>query len=87
MKAKIRIVTIKSLFGLCRLVLVGLVGLLVVVGSAQAVLVPQQTITQTGGAVLDQFGGSVALSSDGNTAIVCCCVQTPPERVKTDALP
>ena len=40
MGGKIRIVTIKSLFGLCRLgvVLVGLVGLLVVVGSAQAVL-------------------------------------------------
>ncbi len=30
----------------------------------------QQTITQTGGAVGDWFGWSVALSSDGNTAIV-----------------
>ena len=72
MKAKIRIVTSKSLFGLCRLgvVLVCLVGLLVVVGSAHAGLVPQQTITQTGGAASDNFGYSVALSSDGNTAIV-----------------
>ena len=72
MKAKIRIVTSKSLFGLCRLgvVLVCLVGLLVVVGSASAVLVQQQTITQTDGAANDFFGRSVALSSDGNTAIV-----------------
>ena len=72
MNAKIRIVTSKSLFGLCRLgvVLVGLVGLLVVVGSAQAVLVQQGTITQTGGEASDFFGRSVALSSDGNTAIV-----------------
>ena len=71
-KAKIRIVTSKSLFGLCRLgvVLVCLVGLLVVVGSASAVLVQQETITQTGGAANDYFGRSVALSSDGNTAIV-----------------
>ena len=43
---------------------------LVVSGSASAVLVPQQTITQTGDAANDQFGVSVALSSDGNTAIV-----------------
>ena len=62
----------KSLLGLCRLgvVLVGLVGLLVVTGSAHAVLVQQGTITQSGGAANDFFGGSVALSSDGNTAIV-----------------
>jgi len=62
----------KSLLGLCRLgvVLVGLVGLLVVTGSAHAVLVQQGTITQTGGAASDSFGWSVALSSDGNTAIV-----------------
>ena len=52
------------------MVLVCLVGLLVVVGSAQAVLVQQQTITQTSGAADDFFGRSVALSSDGNTAIV-----------------
>ncbi len=67
-----RIVTSKSLFGLCRLgvVLVCLAGLLVVVGSASAVLVQQQTITQTDGAANDYFGRSVALSSDGNTAIV-----------------
>ena len=72
MKAKIRIMRSKSLFGFCRLgvVLVGLVGLLVVVGSAQAVLVQQGTITQSGGAAGDYFGRSVALSSDGNTAIV-----------------
>ncbi len=65
-------VTIKSLFGFCRLgvVLVGLLGLFVVVGSAQAVLVQQGTITQTGGEASDFFGRSVALSSDGNTAIV-----------------
>ena len=30
----------------------------------------QQTITQTGGAALDYFGWSVALSSDGNTALI-----------------
>ncbi len=64
--------TSKSLFGFCRLgvVLVCLAGLLVVVGSAQAVLVQQQTIAQTGGAASDFFGFSVALSSDGNTAII-----------------
>jgi len=71
-EGKIRIVTSKSLFGFCRLsvALVGLLGLLVVAGSAQAVLVQQQTITQTSGAAGDVFGSSVALSSDGNTAIV-----------------
>ncbi len=70
--AKIRIVTIESLFGLCRLgvVLVCLAGLFVVAGSAQAVMVQQQTITQTDGAANDLFGISIALSSDGNTAIV-----------------
>ncbi|MSO46784.1 MAG: hypothetical protein EXQ67_01685, partial [Thermoleophilia bacterium] len=72
MKAKIRIVTIYSRCGFCRLgvVLVCLVGLFVVAGSAQAVMGQQQNITQTGGAASDDFGVSVALSSDGNTAIV-----------------
>ena len=72
MKAMNRIVTSESLFGFCRLVvvLVCLAGLLVVAGSAQAVLVEQGTITDTGGGVGDYFGGSVALSADGNTAIV-----------------
>jgi hypothetical protein len=70
--AKIRIVTSMSFFGFCRLglLLVCLVGLFVVVGSAQAVLGEQQTITQTGGSEYDNFGRSVALSADGNTAIV-----------------
>jgi hypothetical protein len=72
MKAKIRIVTSKSLFGFCRLgvVLVCLSSLFVVVGSAQAVMGQQQTITQPGGSAYDEFGWSVALSADGNTAIV-----------------
>jgi hypothetical protein len=30
----------------------------------------QQTVTQTGAAALDSFGGAVALSSDGNTALI-----------------
>ena len=51
--------TNQSLFGFCRLgvVLVCLMGFFVVVGSAEAVLVQQQTITQTVGAASDLFGG------------------------------
>ena len=45
-------------------------GLFVVVGSVQAELVQQQTITQSGGAAGDLFGYTVALSSDGDTAVV-----------------
>jgi hypothetical protein len=72
MKARIRIVTSKSLFGLCRLgiLLVGLVGLFVVAGQAQALMGQQQTITQSDGLYQDSFGSSVAMSSDGNTVIV-----------------
>ncbi len=70
--ARVRVVEAISRCGLCRLgvLLVGLLGLFVVVGSAQALMGQQQTITQTGGTGLDYFGRSVALSSDGNTAIV-----------------
>ena len=36
----------------------------------------EQTITQTGGAAFDFFGYSVALSSDGNTALVGAALDT-----------
>ena len=62
---------VRSLLGCCRLsvVLVCLASLLVVVGSAQAGLVQQQMITQSDGLAYDNFGLSVAVSADGNTAI------------------
>ncbi len=59
--------TIKSLFGFCRLgeVLGGLVGLFVVAGSAQAVMGQQQTVVRTDGEEYAQLGYALALSSDG----------------------
>ena len=59
--------TIKSLFGFCRLgvVLDGLANVFVVAGSAQAVVRQQQTIIRTDGEEFARLGYAVALSSDG----------------------
>jgi len=57
----------------CRVLLVALVAmsLFVAAGSAKAMTVQQQQIlNQTGVAASDSFGYSVALSADGNTAII-----------------